>query len=152
MFSMARYLFVATGHVKAQAKLDAIAVPVRVVAVLLAAPFGLVWVAWAVLLGALFRCWITYRYLAVLSGLGLAAMLRAVRKSLLLCALTTAPAVLVLLALPPQTGRLLLPLALAGSGALLCWCAGVVLLKHEIGAEFALVGRKVRALVGADQS
>lgn len=151
MFSMARYLFVATGHVKAQAKLDTIAVPVRVGAVLLAAPFGLVWVAWAVFAGALFRCWITYRYLVRLSGLELAQMLRAVGKSLLLCGLTAAPAALVLLLWPPQTGRLLWPLALAGAGALLCWCAGVVLLKHEIGVEFALMRRKVRALAAAGQ-
>lgn len=69
LFSMARYLFVAMGQVKAQARLDALAVPVRVAAVLAAAPFGLYWVGWAVLAGALFRSWLTYGYLRRFTGL-----------------------------------------------------------------------------------
>jgi O-antigen/teichoic acid export membrane protein len=69
MFSMARYLFVAMGQVKAQARLDALAVPVRVVAVLVAAPFGLYWVGWAVVVGALFRSWLTYCCLRRFTGL-----------------------------------------------------------------------------------
>lgn len=69
MFSMARYLFVAMGQVKAQARLDALAVPVRVVAVLVAAPFGLYWVGWAVVVGALFRSWLAYCCLRRLTGL-----------------------------------------------------------------------------------
>lgn len=70
MFSMARYLFVAMGEVKVQARLDALAVPVRVAAVLVAAPFGLYWVGWAVVMGALFRSWLTYCCLRQLIGLG----------------------------------------------------------------------------------
>lgn len=70
MFSMARYLFVAMGQVRAQARLDALSVPVRVVAVLAATPFGLYWVGWAVVLGALFRSWLTYCCLRRLTGLG----------------------------------------------------------------------------------
>jgi O-antigen/teichoic acid export membrane protein len=69
MFSMARYLFVAMGKVKAQARLDALAVPVRIIAVLLAAPFGLYWVGWAVVVGALFRSWLTYCCLRKFIGL-----------------------------------------------------------------------------------
>jgi O-antigen/teichoic acid export membrane protein len=69
MFSMARYLFVAMGQVKAQARLDALAVPVRVAAVLVAAPFGLYWVGWAVVVGALFRSWLTYCCLRRFTGL-----------------------------------------------------------------------------------
>ncbi|MFM9437807.1 O-antigen/teichoic acid export membrane protein [Janthinobacterium sp. CG_23.3] len=148
MFSMARYLFVATGHVKAQAQIDAIAVPLRLGAVLLAAPFGLAWVAGAVVLGALCRCWITWRYLRALAGVDLGATLRAARKSMALCALSGLAPALVLLALPPRPGYLLLPLALAAAGALLGWIAAVLLLKHEIAAEFELVRRKVCALAG----
>ncbi|HEV7816744.1 MAG TPA: lipopolysaccharide biosynthesis protein, partial [Janthinobacterium sp.] len=136
MFSMARYLFVATGHVKAQAQLDALAVPPRIAAIVLAAPFGLQWVAWAVLLGALLRCWLTYRYLAALAGMRLVPLLLAVRKSLVLGCLTALAPAAVLLLMPPQAGHGLLPLALAGLGALLGWMAGIVLLKHEMLAEF----------------
>jgi len=45
MFSMARYLFVAAGQVRVQARLDTLAVPVRVAALFPAALRGLPWVA-----------------------------------------------------------------------------------------------------------
>jgi hypothetical protein len=43
----------------------------------------------------------------------------------------------------------LLPLALAGLGALLGWTAGIVLLKHDMLAEFELLRRKVFRPAGA---
>ncbi|MET3133199.1 O-antigen/teichoic acid export membrane protein [Oxalobacteraceae bacterium GrIS 1.11] len=148
MFSMARYLFVATGHVKAQTQLDALSVPFRVALIALAAPFGLFWVAWAVVLGTLLRCWLTYRCLAALSGLRLGALLGAVRKSLVLGGLTALAPGAVLQAMPPQADDFLMPLALAGFGSLLCWSAGLVLLKHEIAGELAMARRKVFAIAG----
>jgi O-antigen/teichoic acid export membrane protein len=149
MFSMARYLFVATGHVKAQARLDAIAVPVRIAAIVLAAPFGLAWVAAAVVLGAVFRSWLTCRCLDRLTGLALPAMLAAVRKSLLV-AVATAPAPLaVLWLMPPQAEHWLSPLLAAVGGAALCWLAGVMLFKHEIAAEFVMLRRQIRLFAGA---
>lgn len=135
MFSMARYLLVATGHVKAQARLDALAVSARLLLILCAAPFGLPAVAWAVVLGALVRIVLTWRCLAQLSGLQLAPMLLAVRKSLFLCAASAAPPMLVLLLMPPQPANWLAPLALASAGALSCWLGAVLLLKHDIAVE-----------------
>ncbi|CDG83287.1 lipopolysaccharide biosynthesis protein [Janthinobacterium agaricidamnosum] len=146
MFSMARYLFVAIGHVKAQAQLDAQAVPPRIAGIVIAAPFGLEAVAWAVLLGTLLRSWLTYRCLARLSGMTLQPMLLAVRKSLALCCLTALAPLLVLLLMRPHAGDWLWPLAVAALGALLCWVAGVLLLKHEIALEFDIVRRKVFGL------
>lgn len=148
MYSMARYLFVATGHVKAQAQIDAVAVPLRVAAIAAAAPFGLAWVAGAVVLGTLARCWLTWRYLRALAGVDLGATLRAVRKSLALCACSGVAPALVLLALPPRPGQLWLPLALAAAGALLGWSAAVLLFKHDIATEFELVRRKLCAFAG----
>jgi len=150
MFSMARYLFVATGNVGAQARLDAIAAPVRIAAVVLAAPFGLAWVAWAVVLGAAFRSWLTWRYLKQLAGLDLAAMLASVRKSLLVAAATAPAPLAVLCLMPPEPARCLLPLLVAAGGALLGWLAGVVLFKHDIAHELVLLRRQVWPLAGGD--
>jgi O-antigen/teichoic acid export membrane protein len=148
MFSMARYLFVATGHVTAQARLDATAAPVRIAAVLLAAPFGLTWVAWAVVLGAVVRSWLTGRYLKRLAGLDLSAMLTAVRKSGLVAAATVPAPLAVLWLMPPQPGRWCLPLVAGTGGALLSWLAGVVCFKHDLASELALLRRQVWSLAG----
>ncbi|MTV36418.1 lipopolysaccharide biosynthesis protein [Duganella radicis] len=86
MFSMARYLFVAMGEVRAQARLDAFSVPVRVAAVLAAAPFGLYWVGWAVVVGALFRSGLTYFYLRRLTGLRIGDLAGATWRSVALAA------------------------------------------------------------------
>ncbi|WGG52989.1 oligosaccharide flippase family protein [Rugamonas sp. DEMB1] len=145
MFSMARYLLVALGQVKAQAGLDAAAVPVRVAALLLAAPFGLYWVAWAVVLGALYRGWLTYRCLARLAGLRWGELLLAVARSAPLAALSCAGAALARHwpALPDGPARL----ALAGAAALLLWLLGIGLLRHPLAAEFALARRRAWALL-----
>lgn len=148
MFSMARYLFVAMGEVKAQAQLDTLAVPVRVVAVLLAAPFGLPWVAWAVVAGALFRSWLTFAYLARLTGLGWMELLRAVRRSAALTALTLAGPLLVSAAMPVGHGRYLAPLLAAAASSALLWLLGVALFRHEVLVEWQLVRRKALDLPG----
>ena len=55
MFSMARYLLVATGKMRVQVGIDAWSGVLKVALVLAAAPFGLVAVAWAVVLALLLR-------------------------------------------------------------------------------------------------
>lgn len=136
MFSMARYLLVAMGQVKAQAQLDGLAVPVRVVAVLLAAPLGLAWVAWAVVLGALFRSAVTYWYLATLAGIRWPDLLAAVRRSAPVAALCTA-APLATQAWSPA-GSALLPLLAAALASALLWLGSMLLFRHELAVEFNL--------------
>ena len=148
MFSMARYLFVATGHVQAQARLDAIAAPVRIAAIVVAAPFGLAPVAAAVVLGVVFRSWLTCRYLGKLAGLTLPAMLAAVRKSFLVAVATVPAPLLVLWAMPAAAQHWLLALLAAGGGAVLCWLAAIVVFKHEIAAELTLLRRQIRFPAG----
>lgn len=138
MFSMARYLFVAMGQVKAQAKLDAIAVPVRVLAVLLAAPLGLAWVAWAVVLGALFRSGVTYFYLATLAGIRWPDLLRAVRRTAPVALLCGAAPLVTQSWLPLSDGHLLFPLTAAALAAGSLWLAAMLLFKHELAVEFKL--------------
>lgn len=149
MFSMARYLLVAMGQVRAQARLDATAVAMRIAVVLLAAPSGLPWVAWAVMASLVFRSCLAYRSLHLLTGLRGGAMLFAARKSLGLSAFTAIAPLLVLWHASPLgleagvgagqgqgQGNLALPaLSLAAFGALLGWTAGIFLLQHEIAAE-----------------
>lgn len=142
MFSMARYLFVAMGEVGAQARLDATAVPVRIAALLLAAPFGLVPVAWAVVVGALFRSWLTYRVLWRLNGVRAGQLFVAVRTSAMVAATSLAGPVLVL-----RWCDGVAPQLLAGAAsALLLWLAALLLLDHELAAELRRAAVKLRAL------
>ena len=72
-------------------------------------------------------------------------LLRTVSKSLLLCACTAPAPLLASLWLPndlPHAMPLLVLLA-TGLGSLLCWIAGIFLLKHELAAEFFLLQRKL---------
>ncbi|MDZ5633620.1 lipopolysaccharide biosynthesis protein [Janthinobacterium sp. GMG1] len=142
MFSMARYLFVATGQLHAQVRLDACAGVIKVALLLAAAPFGLVAVAWAVVLSNVLRSWLNYRCLRRLSALDWRILARALRKSLLLCGLSAVAPVASLLWLPTATPALL---ALTGTAlaTLLCWLAGLFLLKHELAGEFLLLQRKL---------
>lgn len=81
MFSMARYLLLAQGQVREQALLDVLAVPFRLVLLLLAAPRGLEWVAAAVVAGAVFRSVLTLACLRRLAQLRLVPLLGACGRS-----------------------------------------------------------------------
>lgn len=141
VFGMARYLLVAMGEVGAQARLDATAVPLRIAALLLAAPFGLLWVAWAVAAGAVFRSWLTYRALHRLCGVRWQPLLAAVRKSAAIALVCLAgPA---LAALSIDVTWLQLPAAAASCAVL--WLLAVVLVRHELADECRNAGRKVLA-------
>lgn len=139
MFSMARYLFVAAGHVRVQARLDTWAVAVRVAAVLPAAMLGLRWVAAAVVLGAVFRCWLTWRYLHRFAGIDGAALLAAVARSAALTVLTSPAPVAAVLWLPSGPMQLLAAVA----GAVPCWLAGIVLCRHPLARELEFIWRKL---------
>jgi O-antigen/teichoic acid export membrane protein len=142
MFGMARYLFVAMGEVGAQARLDATAVPVRIAALLLAAPFGLLAVAWAVVAGAVFRSWLTYRVLRRLNGMGAGHLVGAVRHSAVLAAISMTGPALVLHWCEGTTLQLLAGLA----SALVPWLVAVLLLDHALAAEFRRAAARLGAL------
>jgi len=142
MFSMARYLFVAMGEVGAQARLDAMAVPVRIAALVLAAPFGVVAVAWAVVAGAVFRSWLTYRVLRRLNGLRAGQLVVAVRKSALVAVCSLAGALLV----PGWCDGMAQQLLAGAAGTLLLWLAAVLLFDHDLAAEGRPLLAKARAL------
>ena len=144
MFSMARYLFVASGAVKTQAKLDLLTVPLRIGLLLLSAPFGLYWVAWAVVGGAVLRCGLTCRYLARHGAISVPDLLLALRQTVPLTAMTGLAPGAVLLWLPAATGTgaIVWQLALAGAGALLGWLVGLRLCHHPMADELLSWWRK----------
>lgn len=147
MFSMARYLFVAMGAVKRQAKLDAMAVAARVAAVLLAAPFGLAWVAWAVVVGALCRSALTYRALRSLTGVRLRHLLAAVRVSAQVAAVSIGGPLAVMLWLPEDGAHPTMRLLAAALAAFALWLAAIMLFRHELAGECTLAGRKALTLL-----
>jgi O-antigen/teichoic acid export membrane protein len=147
MFSMARYLLVAMGEVGAQARLDVLAAPVRIAAILLAAPFGLQWVAWALVLGMLFRCGLTYFHLAHFTGLTLAELLGAVWRSAMVAAVSLAGPVALLAWHALDAADLLAQLAAAAIAGFVLWLAAILLFRHELAPECTLAGRKAWALL-----
>ncbi|WP_035375472.1 oligosaccharide flippase family protein, partial [Pseudoduganella violaceinigra] len=94
MFSMVRHLLVATGHIAAQARIDAIAVAGRLSLLVPGALAGLQWLAVAVALSLVLRSWLVLRCLRGLYGLELAGLLRPMRKSAMATAAAGAPALL----------------------------------------------------------
>ncbi|MRX06440.1 oligosaccharide flippase family protein [Pseudoduganella sp. FT25W] len=145
MFSMARYLFVAMGEVQAQARLDVMAVPVRVIAVLAAAPFGLEWVGWAVLLGAVFRSGLTFFYLRRLVGMRWRQLLAASRRSGAVAGLCLCGVAAVRIWQP--AAQALPQLAVAAVVCALLWFAAIHYVRHALANECTLAARKALALL-----
>ncbi|MES3020537.1 MAG: oligosaccharide flippase family protein [Pseudomonadota bacterium] len=139
--SMARYLLVATGGVKAQARIDALAVPVRIVLLLAAAPFGLAALAWAVVAGTVYRGALILRGVARHNRIACRRQAGAGWRSAVLAALTSLAPACALLAMAPSAGQL----AAAAGGASLLWLAGLVLLGHPLRDELTLARRKLAA-------
>lgn len=139
MFSMARYLFIATGHVREQARLDTAAVAVRVAVVLAGALVDLHWVAWAVVLGALFRSWLVWRLLVRLTGIDARALLHATGRSAAVTGLTALAPLAAVMSMPPGAAQVFAALA----GAVPLWLAGVLLCRHPLAEELELAWRKV---------
>ncbi|MYM75856.1 oligosaccharide flippase family protein [Duganella sp. FT134W] len=144
-FNMARYLFVAMGEVGAQARLDAMTVPLRVLALLVAAPFGLYWVSWAAVAGALLRCGLTYWYLRRLVALRCAPLLAATRRSGAVAALCLS-GVALLQQWRPQ-GQALPQLLAAAVLCALVWLAALHYVRHPLANECSLAARKALALL-----
>jgi O-antigen/teichoic acid export membrane protein len=140
MFSMARYLFIATGHVREQARLDSLTVAVRISLLLPAALSGLHWVAFAVVGGTVFRSWLTWRYLSRFMAIDGAALVRAVGRSAAVTALTGLAPAVVLWTIRPGPAQLLI----ASACAVPLWFAGVLLFRHPLAEELGLAWRKLR--------
>lgn len=139
MFSMVRYLLLATGHIGAQARLDAIAVAGRLSLLVPAALAGLHWLAVAVALSLVFRSWLVLRVLRQLYGVTLPTLLRHLRKSALVAGAALAPAALVFVQAGGDAagaGMLMAGACAGGAG----WAAALWWLRHPL-AGFLHLGR-----------
>ncbi|MYM35010.1 oligosaccharide flippase family protein [Duganella sp. FT94W] len=143
VFSMARYLLVAMGAVKTQARLDAMAVPVRVLAVLVAAPFGLYWVGWAVVVGAVFRSGLTLFCLRRLTGVHAMALLAATWRSAVVAGVCMAGVATVRWSAAGEAAQLLLATAVCVP----LWLAAIHAVRHELASESTVAARKALALL-----
>ncbi|WP_223306011.1 oligosaccharide flippase family protein [Massilia sp. NR 4-1] len=142
MFSMARYLMLAMGEVAALAVLDMRAVAGRLLLLLPACLLGLNAVAWAIVAGAVWRSWLTYRQLLRLKVLAGPRLLPILGRSAVLAVLSALAPCLVLQWAAPGSKELVL-LAMAGGGSALFWLIGLSLLKHELGIELLLAGQRL---------
>lgn len=141
MSSMSRYFLVAIGQVRAQARLDAKTVAIRILLLIVAAPFGLDAVAWAIVGATVFRVTITMRCLTQLGGISVAQVAGASSKGLLLTAISVlAPASA--LTLSPNSPAIAV---IAGVASVLLWLAGIVLVRHPLIEELDLARRKLAA-------
>jgi hypothetical protein len=106
-------------------------------------------VAWAVVIGSLYRSWLTYRYLRTLADIGAAALFESCAKSLLVtlaCALVPA----LLLVTRERGGNVgLLPMICAALAVLGVWMGMVVLVGHPLAGELGFLRGKLTARVRA---
>ncbi|MFC0134195.1 polysaccharide biosynthesis protein [Massilia eurypsychrophila] len=138
---MSRYFLVAIGQAAPQARLDGMTVMLRIALLMLAAPFGLSAVAWAIVGATVFRVTFTMRCLTRLGGISIAQVAAASFKGLLLTGLAVL-APLSVLALSPDSPALAV---VAGVASVLLWFAGIVLVRHPLIDELDLARRKLAA-------
>jgi O-antigen/teichoic acid export membrane protein len=143
LFGMARDLFVAMGQVRLRAQLEAISVPVRIVGIAVAAPFGLEAVAWSITATTMFRSALLYRSLAALTGMRVAELGHSVARSAGVTLLTVAGPALVMLLPGFDEARPVVLLGVAGLAALASWVAGILLLNHEIKPDLIAMSRQL---------
>jgi O-antigen/teichoic acid export membrane protein len=139
MFSMARYLLLATGHIAEQARIDAVSVAGRLALLIPAASVGLNWLAAAVALSLVLRCCVVLRSLRCLYGIRLATLLRALRKSALASIAAVLPALLVAGWSAPGEPGLVQMLVGAAAGAL-GWGLAIWLQRHPLAGFFTRAG------------
>ncbi len=133
MFSMVRYLLLATGHIGAQARLDAVAVGGRLLMLLPAGMAGLHWMAAAVALSLAFRSWLVLRILKRLYRVQAAALFWQMRKSAVVACAALVPASLAYALAGGDAGGL--PMLLTGSAsAAVGWALALWLQQHPLAA------------------
>lgn len=133
MFSMVRYLLLATGHIGAQARLDATAVGGRLLLLLPAGMAGLEWLAGAVALSLLFRSWLVMRILRRLYRVDAMRLVAQMRKSAIATVAALVPAVAAYAAAGGNSGGVLM-LLFGGGAAAAGWACALWLQQHPLAA------------------
>lgn len=139
MFSMARYLLVATGRIAEQAGIDAVSVAARLLMLVPAAQAGLEWLSAAVAASLLFRSWIVMRCLRRCYGLELRMLVNALGKSATAAAAAFAPALLVVAVSGPAEPGLVQLVVGAMAGAI-GWGLAIWLQRHPLAGLLRRTG------------
>jgi O-antigen/teichoic acid export membrane protein len=152
LFVMARDLLVAMGHVRRRARLEMLSVPLRVVGIVIAAPFGLAAVAWSIVLTTVVKSALIYAALAEVTGMRWRDLGHSVAKGAAIAALASIAPLSAMQALYGNggglSGALALPLAVALPGAAVGWIAGIFLFKHDIRNDIAAALRRIARFAG----
>jgi O-antigen/teichoic acid export membrane protein len=124
-------VMIAYGQVGHSTASQVLTQPVRVGAILAASPFGLIMVAWALVLAECYTVWVSSRRLHLSTGIGLRGVLRATVKSGAVTVFSAiGPAIIMLFFM---TGKHpWLELVLGGLVALLGWFLGIVWTGHPV--------------------
>ncbi|MYN03961.1 oligosaccharide flippase family protein [Pseudoduganella sp. DS3] len=131
MFSMVRYLLLATGHIGTQARLDAMAVGGRLLMLAPAGLAGLHWMAAAVALSLLWRSWLVLRVLRRLYGVHAALLLRPMQKSAIVAVAAMLPATAAYLLAGGDGGGQTMLLS-GGAAAAVGWGLALWLQQHPL--------------------
>ncbi|MFD2367911.1 oligosaccharide flippase family protein [Pseudoduganella sp. GCM10020061] len=138
MGTVSRYLLVAIGQVRLQARLDALAALARIVLLLAACGAGLEAAAWAMVATAAIRTWLTFRYLARAAAISAGQLARSCVRSALVTLASGAAA----LSMAGQgDGLVSLVSAACATGA--AWLAALFLVRHPMRGELQLAWRRI---------
>lgn len=105
--------------------------PVRVVAILVACPFGLVAIAWALVLAECYTVAVTSQRLHKVTGVGFGSVLRASTKSLAVTGCSAVGPAIVMLAFSAGS-HAWLEVVVGGASALVGWLVGVLWTGHPV--------------------
>jgi len=131
--TLAGEVMIAYGHLSKVTKMQLMTQPVRVLAVLAGAMFGLQAVAWSLVAAECLALLLTSHFLKAATGVHLSGVLTASFKSALVTGLSAVgPALLVLVWPSHDTRWLWLQLGLGGAAALAGWLLAVILTGHPV--------------------
>lgn len=130
--TFATEVMIAYGHVARVTRLSLVIQPVRVVAILVACPFGLRMVAASIIVTEAVALTLTSRALYETNGVSFMAVLGATTKSVLLTLFSVVGPVAVMLMWPNKDHHEWLQVVLGGLGALGGWLIGVFVTHHPI--------------------
>jgi O-antigen/teichoic acid export membrane protein len=132
----------ALGEPRRLARAQAWSVATTVGTIAIAAFFGLMAVAWALVIARALRTLVFHRAIAPLVGYSLADLLRTVLPSLAIAAASVAATAGVALTREAEDANRFVDLAIAGAACAAAWTLAVLLTRHPIGKELLPIWRR----------
>ena len=139
MGTASRYLFIALGQVRLQARLDTLSAGMRVLVLLAAAGAGLQAAAWALVLAAAHYVWLTCRYLKRTAGIEVRDLARACWRSALVTLTSAAATAATVSQFASGPGAL----AAAAAAAASAWLCAIIVVRHPLRYDLQLAWRRI---------